>query len=130
MFKCLSCGETFIDPEIYEETHGLDCGPYERVAVCPNCASTNFSEWEPNVEKIEVAQVLVNVAAALNRLQNSIADVFGASFKNEDLEHARDISIEFVEEIYDEFMPLAVSNAMRIATSTNDVNKILLNLEG
>lgn len=74
--------------------------------------------------------MLVNMVAALNRLQNNIADVFGDGFKNEDLEFAQEIGSEFIEEMYDGFISLTVSNAIRQATSTLDANRIMLRLEG
>lgn len=38
-FKCLRCGHVFEDGEQaeWEETHGLDCPPYEKWSGCPIC---------------------------------------------------------------------------------------------
>lgn len=38
-YVCLECGEVFDENEIdcWEETHGLDCGPYEQRSGCPYC---------------------------------------------------------------------------------------------
>ena len=130
MYRCHKCGKEFTVPKTYNENHGLDLPPYEPVPICPHCSSTEFAKWELNIEKSEVARTLVNIVAALNRLQNNIADVFGNNFKNEDLEYAQEISAEFVEEMYDEFIPPAVSNAIRQATSTFEVDRIMLRLEG
>lgn len=39
MYRCESCGHLFEDGEqaVWEETHGLDCGPYEKWSGCPLC---------------------------------------------------------------------------------------------
>lgn len=124
MYRCFKCGKDFTTPNSYQEDHG------EPIAVCPNCSSTEFAKWEPNIEKSEVARTLANAIASLNRLQNSIADVFGNNFKNEDLEDAQGILVEFIEEMYDEFIPFSTFNAIRQATTSNDVYRIMLRLEG
>lgn len=38
-FKCLECGHIFEEGEQarWEETHGLDCQPYEKMSGCPIC---------------------------------------------------------------------------------------------
>ena len=38
-YKCLECGHIFEDGEQaeWEETHGLDCPPYEKRSGCPMC---------------------------------------------------------------------------------------------
>lgn len=38
-YKCLECGNIFEDGEQarWEETHGLDCPPYEKWSGCPIC---------------------------------------------------------------------------------------------
>ena len=130
MFKCTECNAEFYAPEYYEETHGLDCGPYERVGICPECKSTDFKEWDNHVEKIDVARVLINTLANLNRLSNQIADVFGSSFKNEELEFAQEMCAEYIEEMYDEFIPFRISKIMRETTNTSEVDRIIEILEG
>lgn len=37
MFICIECGNLFEEPREWEETHGLDYGPYEKFSGCPNC---------------------------------------------------------------------------------------------
>jgi hypothetical protein len=130
MFKCTECNAEFYAPDEYEETHGLDCGPYERVGICPKCKSTDYKEWDNHVEKIDVASVLISTLVNLNRLSNQIADVFGPSFKNEELEFAREMCAEYIEEMYDEFMPCRLSNKMRQAVTTSDAQRIIEWLEG
>lgn len=129
MFRCHDCNKTFSEPNFYEESHGLDAPPYERVAICPHCESTEFDEWEPNVEKSEVASTLVYAIAALNHLNNNIDDVFN-SFKNDDLEKAQSLLLEFVEELYDDFIPSSISKDLLNATTQNDIDRIMLRLEG
>lgn len=130
MFKCKDCGREFYDFSTYQETHGLDSGPYEDVAVCPECSSDDFTEWEPDIEKIEVASALVDVIVTLNHLHSELSDLFGKNFENEDLENARSISIEIIEEMYGDFISSATSKLLQNGTTDNDAEKILLKLEG
>ena len=37
MFVCIECGHIFEEPQRWEETHGLDCGPYEQFSGCNIC---------------------------------------------------------------------------------------------
>lgn len=37
MFVCLECGNIFETPQYWEETHGLDYGPYEKWSGCNIC---------------------------------------------------------------------------------------------
>lgn len=129
MFKCLDCKHEFDTPDTYEERHGLDTPPYESVAICPECKSTEFTEWESAVEKSEVTHTIVNALAALNRLHNNIDDIFNG-FKNDDIELAQGLLSEFIIEMYDEFIPSSVSNSLLKATTKLDVDRIILKLEG
>jgi hypothetical protein len=47
MFKCNNCEHIFESGEekIVYERHGLECPPYEKIAVCPICEG-NFREFE------------------------------------------------------------------------------------
>lgn len=44
MYICEDCGNTFEHPKLIQETHGLECGPYEKWNVCPHCNSSAFVE--------------------------------------------------------------------------------------
>lgn len=129
MFRCHDCNETFGEPKFYEESHGLDAPPYERVAICPHCESTEFDEWQPNIEKIEAARTLVNMLAALNRLKNSIEDVFGKCIENEDLEFATQLGVEFIEEMYDGFITSKTVDDLYDITTSYDVERIMLQIK-
>ena len=37
MLVCLDCGNIFDEPKRWEETHGLEYGPYEHWSGCPDC---------------------------------------------------------------------------------------------
>lgn len=47
-FKCVDCGHIFEDGEqaIWEERHGLDTPPYEKMSGCPLCKS-DYEETTP-----------------------------------------------------------------------------------
>ena len=36
-FICLDCGVIFDEPSHWEERHGLDYGPFEKMSGCPCC---------------------------------------------------------------------------------------------
>lgn len=48
MYRCKNCGNLFEDGEqaTWEESHGLDCPPYEKADGCPNCHG-EYEEVEP-----------------------------------------------------------------------------------
>ena len=37
LFVCLECGNIFEESNQWQETHGLDSGPYECFSGCPHC---------------------------------------------------------------------------------------------
>ena len=129
MFKCTDCKHEFDTADVYEEHHGLDTPPYERIAVCPKCQSTEFVEWEPCIEKIEAARTLIYALTSLNRLQDNINDVF-TGFANEELENAQGLLFDFIIELYDDFISNTVSKKIIKASTKNDAELIMLELEG
>jgi hypothetical protein len=46
MFVCLDCGEIFSEPSYWEETHGLEYGPYESMSGCPYCGGAYSETFE------------------------------------------------------------------------------------
>ena len=44
MYICNSCKGEFEVAKTVIETHGLDTPPYEKIAVCPYCGTTDFEE--------------------------------------------------------------------------------------
>lgn len=128
MFRCDNCKRRFRDAHIVEETHGLDTPPYERVAVCPFCESTDFNEFDPSVEKIEVAQKLLEIILGLNRYTTALKDIYGAQMSNSDLENALGTAAEYISELYD-FLPSSVDNAIIHVSSESEAQRILKFLE-
>ena len=37
LLVCTECGHLFEEPTRWQETHGLDSGPYENYSGCPHC---------------------------------------------------------------------------------------------
>jgi hypothetical protein len=37
MYICLGCGRLFDEPNDWEERHGFDYGPFEKMSGCPYC---------------------------------------------------------------------------------------------
>ena len=124
MFRCLNCGKEFDDAKIITEPHG------ERHGVCPNCSSSNFNEWDPQIEKSEVAATLLEVIAATNRYIDNVKDLFGHLATNADLDVIYGLAEELIEEMYDEFAAPAIVNAIRNMRTNNDIHRVLACLTG
>ena len=128
-FFCKGCGRLFDTPIIYEEEHGLDSPPYERVAVCPLCRSDNFLKFETVIEKTEVAEKLLPAVIYFNRYISTLKDVFGTHIKNDDLDNGVETVVELISETFD-FIDIDVQRQIFEMNSENDVNKILMYLKG
>ena len=44
MYNCKDCGYEFLTAEVKTERHRLDCEPFEKIVVCPNCKSTSIEK--------------------------------------------------------------------------------------
>lgn len=102
-FFCKECGKFFDEVRNYEERHGLDCPPYESVAVCPYCNGDDFVEFYSSVEKYEVAEKVLAAIMYLNKYYNAAKDVFGTEAKNSNLEMALENMMELLSEAFDCF---------------------------
>lgn len=128
-FFCKGCNRLFDTPRIYDEKHGLDAPPYERVAVCPVCCSDDFLKFDTVIEKTEVAEKLLPAVMHLNRYINTLKDVFGTHIKNIDLNDGVETVVELLYEMFD-FMDVNMQRKVFEMNSENDVNKILRYLKG
>lgn len=128
-FFCKGCSRLFDTPKIYDENHGLDAPPYERVAVCPVCRSDDFLKFDTVIEKTEVAEKLLPAIMHLNRYFNTLNDVFGADIKNDNLADGVETVVELIYEMFD-FMDVNMQRKIFEMESENDVNKILTYLKG
>ena len=45
-YICLNCNEMFDEPSYWEERHGLDHGPFERMYGCPFCGESYVEAYE------------------------------------------------------------------------------------
>ncbi len=80
MFRCLECGELFKEPLEYEETHGLDTPPYEKMYVCPKCKGHGYSPLiKDTVSRREILDKLVDIMQALNEFEYAVCDTFSES---------------------------------------------------
>lgn len=128
-FFCFECERIFDTPEYYDESHGLDSPPYERVPICPNCNSDNFTSFDTVIEKDEVAEKILPAIAALNRLSDNLSDVFGSRMDNNDLSEGLGILIELVCEMY-YFMDVDIEKRLLKMSSDNDVDRVLMCVKG
>ncbi len=128
-FFCTDCGKYFDKPDIYEEKHGLDSPPYQRVPICPMCEGDNFFVFDIFIEKIEVAQKILPIVLLLNNFSKSLKDVFGADIKIENVLSSVEIVCEMISEMYD-FLDTDIQKKMLKIDSDNKLNMILRYLEG
>lgn len=128
-FRCCNCETVFANPEIYYETHGLDCPPYERVAVCPKCKSDNYNSFDLAVEKSEVAERLLFSIAAFNRYCEVIKRAFGNSIENENFEEGYENLSEFICEMFS-FITADAERKIFTLKNNNDIQNFLLYLKG
>lgn len=128
-FRCNNCQKNFKMPKILYEKHNLDTPPYEKLAVCPKCGSTDFGSFDSAVEKIEVAEKLLTSVAAFNRYFDSIKDIFGSSCKNEDFNEGYEILTEFISEMFS-FITVEKEREILNLSDQNDIQGILLYLKG
>ena len=53
MYICESCERVFEEFDFVVEKHGLDTPPYEMIAVCPHCGSTDCDDYYEDDEEEE-----------------------------------------------------------------------------
>ena len=46
MFICTECNSVFEEPELWEETHGLNTPPYEQWYGCPYCSGSYIETYK------------------------------------------------------------------------------------
>lgn len=129
MYRCNCCNKVFDTASFYYERHNLDSPPYEKIAVCPYCEGDNFDKYDISVEKIEVAEAILPIIAALNRYCLGLKDVFGADCINSDLNDGFFGLCEFVSELFP-FMSTEMEKQMMNINTDKDVANFLLCLRG
>lgn len=128
-FFCKKCDRFFDTAQIYEEKHGLDAPPYERIAVCPICRGDDFLKFDTVIEKMDVAEKLLPAVMHLNRYINALKDIFGADIINIDLSEGVETVAEFICEIFD-FMDVDTQRKILNMNNEKDADKILMYLKG
>ncbi len=128
-FICRNCNKRFSVAKIYEEKHGLDSPPYERIQICPRCESDNYFEFDFYVEKIQIAECILPLIVKLNRYINAIKDVFGSSIKNDDLFSCALCMTELIVELFD-YMPTQIERELLRVDTDKKAECILMYLRG
>lgn len=128
-FFCKRCNRFFDELKFYDEKHGLDNPPYERVAVCPICNGGDFMKFNCFVEKIEVAEKILPVIMYLNRYINSLKDVFGGEIRNNDLFIGVEAISELIDEMFD-FMDVDTQLKILKVDNERELKRILTCLKG
>ena len=128
-FYCKDCKRFFDNPIFLVEKHGLDCPPYERMAVCINCGSSNFVIHKNFIEKIDVAERILPVVMYLNRYCNALEDIYGSSIRNEELNASIENIVEAISEMF-EFLDNDVDREIFKMSSESELQRILMRLKG
>lgn len=129
VFRCNKCKRVFDVPNFYYEKHRLDTPPYEMVAICPKCNSSEFVSFDSAIEKIEVVERLLISIAAFNRYFDNLKNVFGTLSENKDFSEGYEILTEFIDEMFPFITVNTEKNIFKIKTQ-NDVERVLLQLIG
>lgn len=124
MYKCTDCGKTFVEPIFFRAEKG------EENAVCPKCNSYEFFEFDPHIEKTEVLRVLLCIIRHVNCYYDNLKELYGIFAQNDDIDEIYGISEELIEEMYDDFATPQIANTVRHIKDKNDVQKVILKLEG
>ena len=53
-YICVDCRRQFDEPHVYEERHGLEHGPYEKLSCCPFCGGS----YEEAIECDECGKIV------------------------------------------------------------------------
>ena len=128
-FFCNRCKKFFKTPNYYFENHGLDEPPYERVPICSRCGSNDFVMHKCFVEKIDIAERMLAAVMYLNKYWNALKDIYGLSFKNDELTNSIEILTEAVIEMY-EFLDSKQQIKIFNICSEDELQRILIDLKG
>lgn len=128
MYRCEDCGYTFEHADTVKEFHGL-AGPCEITSVCPNCKSTNFSKYSPDIPKLEVAERLLEAICDLHTVRNALETLFGENIENKRLDGALGNLTEFVLEMFPNTSP-DTDKLIYSVNSSEQIAAIMKALEG
>ncbi|MBQ6884356.1 MAG: hypothetical protein IJN56_01310 [Clostridia bacterium] len=128
-FFCKKCRRYFDELKIYEERHGFDQPPYERVAICPECNGDDYFKFDCFIEKQEVAERLLPIIMKLNRLYESLTAVFGNKILNRDLSDSLEMAVELIVEMFD-FLDIDLQKRILKMDNDAEMEKIFMYLKG
>ena len=128
-YRCNECNKYFNQEKYYEEKHGLDSPPYEKVAICPKCGSGDFFEFDFNIDKTEVAERILPVISLLNGYLTDIRSIFGDKCNNVKLSESVGMLCEFVLEMFS-FASVDIEKRILKSGSDNETERIMLYLKG
>lgn len=128
-FFCRKCRKLFDDLCIYGEKHGFDYPPYERIAVCSKCGSTEIETFNTFIEKSEVLEKVLPAIAALNRLDGELKDIFGSGASNNNLAEGLGLVNELVSEMFS-FIDVGIERKILKMLTEKDVDNIWIYLKG
>ncbi len=128
-FFCKKCRRYFDKLKIYEERHGFDQPPYERVAICPECNGDDYFEFDRFIEKQDVAEKLLPIIMKLNKLYESFTAVFGNKILNRDLSDSLEMAVELIVEMFD-FLDIDLQKRILKMDNDAEMEKIFMYLKG
>lgn len=128
-YFCKRCERYFDDVKIYEERHGFEYPPYEKIAVCPNCEGDDFFKFNLIVDKFDVAEKIMAAIMYLNRFSNSLMNVFGERCANSDLSDSIGLMVELVVEAFD-FLDVEMQKRILKMDTNDEMERIITYLKG
>lgn len=128
-FFCNRCHRIFISPEFYDEKHGLDNPPFERVAVCPVCRGDDFLKFDAAVEKYDVVEKILPAVMHLNKHIGELRDVFGDGIRNENLFCGVEMIVEMIGEMF-VFFEADMQRKILKLDNDRELKEILMYLRG
>ena len=130
MYKCNNkkCGHIFEYAHTVKEIHNMNIPPFERIAVCPNCGSDDFSEIrnvDKRIDKIDVAQTVIPALAWLHNFRDRLLESTGIPIDsdndlNDNIWKLQDMLIDMVDPDTDKFI-----YSMRSAKTDEDAEKCI-----
>lgn len=128
-FRCNDCNKFFSETQFYDEKHGLDNPPFERLAVCPICGSSNFAAIDFKIDKFEISEKILPAIALINSGINQIRDVFGQKSANSNLDGGIAMLNELMIDMFS-FISGDIERKILSCTTEKDVERIFLYLKG
>ncbi len=128
-FRCNDCNAFFKNADFYDEKHGLNNPPFEKIPICPRCKSSNFTSFNLKMDKFDICEKLLPAIARINAGISQIKDVFGQKSNNENIEDGVAMLIQLLSEMFD-FLSVDIERKIFACITEKDVERLFYYLKG